>query len=105
MTDISTVLWDVGGVLLTNGWDHAGRADVLAHFNVDKAEFEERHPEANDAWEKGLITVEEYLHRTVFWETRKFTPAEFLEAMKAESRVAGQYRAGSAGEPGSERGC
>ncbi len=87
MTDISTVLWDVGGVLLTNGWDHAGRADVLAHFNVDKAEFEERHPEANDAWEKGLITVEEYLHRTVFWETRKFTPAEFLEAMKAESRV------------------
>lgn len=87
MTDISTVLWDVGGVLLTNGWDHGGRADVLAHFKVDKAEFEERHPEANDAWEKGLITVEEYLHRTVFWEPRNFSPGDFLEAMKAESRV------------------
>lgn len=87
MTEISTILWDVGGVLLTNGWDHGGRADVLARFNVDKAEFEERHPEANDAWEKGLITVEEYLHRTVFWEPRSFSMEEFLDAMKAESQV------------------
>ena len=87
MTDISTILWDVGGVLLTNGWDHGGRADVLVRFNVDKDEFEERHPEANDAWEKGLITVEEYLNRTVFWKQRNFTFAEFFEAMKAESRV------------------
>jgi len=54
---------------------------------VDKAEFEERHPEANDAWEKGLITVEEYLHRTVFWEPRSFSMEEFFEAMKAESQV------------------
>jgi len=87
MTDISTILWDVGGVLLTNGWDHGGREDVLAHFNVDKAEFEERHPEANDAWEKGLITVDEYLNRTVFWKPRSFSPEDFFEAMKAESRV------------------
>jgi len=87
MTDISTILWDVGGVLLTNGWDHGGREDVLAHFNVDKTEFEERHPEANDAWEKGLITVDEYLNRTVFWKPRDFSAEEFFEAMKAESRV------------------
>lgn len=87
MTEISTILWDVGGVLLTNGWDHGGRADVVARFHIDKDEFEERHPDANDAWEKGQITVEEYLNRTVFWKPREFTPAEFFEAMKAESRV------------------
>lgn len=87
MTEISTILWDVGGVLLTNGWDHGGRAEVLERFNVNKAEFEERHPEANDAWEKGLITVEEYLHRTVFWEPRSFSVEEFVQAMKSESRV------------------
>jgi putative hydrolase of the HAD superfamily len=87
MTDISTILWDVGGVLLTNGWDHKERAIVLSEFHVDVAEFEERHPEANDAWEKGLITVEEYLHRTVFWEPRNFTPQQFLDAMKAQSQV------------------
>jgi putative hydrolase of the HAD superfamily len=87
MSEISTILWDVGGVLLTNGWDHEGRAAVLAHFGVDRNEFEDRHPEANDVWEKGFITVEEYLHRTIFWKPRSFTPEEFLEAMKAESRV------------------
>ncbi len=87
MNEISTILWDVGGVLLTNGWDHKERAAVLEHFGVDRNEFEDRHPEANDIWEKGLITVEEYLHRTVFWKPRSFTPEEFLGAMKAESRV------------------
>jgi putative hydrolase of the HAD superfamily len=86
-SEISTILWDVGGVLLTNGWDHEGRASVLARFGVDKAEFEDRHPEANDLWEKGFITVQEYLHRTVFWQARSFTPADFLAAMKAESKV------------------
>ncbi len=87
MSDISTILWDVGGVLLTNGWDHKERAAVLSHFNIDRAQFEERHPEANDLWEKGVITVEEYLHRTVFWEPREFTPEEFVAGMKAESRL------------------
>jgi putative hydrolase of the HAD superfamily len=87
MTDISTILWDVGGVLLTNGWDHEERAVLFDQFNVDRAGFEEAHPEANDEWEKGFITVEEYLHRTLFREPRNFTSAQFLEAMKAQSKV------------------
>jgi putative hydrolase of the HAD superfamily len=87
MSDISTILWDVGGVLLTNGWDHKERAAVLAHFHVDLEAFEERHPDANDLWEKGLITVEEYLNRTVFFQPRDFMANEFLAAMKGESLV------------------
>lgn len=87
MTEISTILWDVGGVLLTNGWDHAGREQVLERFAVDSAEFEARHPEANDLWEKGLISVDEYLRRTVFWKPRDFSSEEFFEAMKSESRL------------------
>ena len=87
MSDISTILWDVGGVLLTNGWDHKERARVMANFNVDLASFEERHPEPNDIWEKGLITVEDYLRQTVFWQPRSFTPEDMLNAMKAESQV------------------
>lgn len=87
MSDISTILWDVGGVLLTNGWDHEGRAAVLSHFKVDRARFEEIHTEANDDWEKGFISAEEYLQRTVFWEPRDFTAEQFLDAMKAESKL------------------
>jgi putative hydrolase of the HAD superfamily len=87
MATITTILWDVGGVLLTNGWDHNGRADVLAQFGLDRDAFEARHEEPNDAWEKGLITVEEYLKKTVFYEPRAFTPADFFAAMKAQSQV------------------
>jgi putative hydrolase of the HAD superfamily len=85
MAEISTILWDVGGVLLTNGWDHLERAAVLQKFQVDSDAFEQRHELANDPWEKGLITAEEYLLRTVFYEPRPFTPADFLQAMKERS--------------------
>jgi putative hydrolase of the HAD superfamily len=98
MATITTILWDIGGVLLTNGWDHKERSAVLAHFNVDSDAFEQRHPEANDAWEKGLLTVEEYLDKTVFYEPRNFTPEDFLEAMRAESAVLEDGALGILGE-------
>jgi putative hydrolase of the HAD superfamily len=85
MAEISTILWDVGGVLLTNGWDQLERTAVLKKFQVDCDSFEQRHELANDPWEKGLITAEEYLQRTVFYEPRPFTPADFLQAMKERS--------------------
>jgi putative hydrolase of the HAD superfamily len=85
MADISTVLWDVGGVLLTNGWDHAERAAVLRHFELDADAFEQRHELVNDAWEKGFMTAEQYLLQTVFYQPRPFTPAAFLEEMKQQS--------------------
>jgi putative hydrolase of the HAD superfamily len=87
MTEISTILWDVGGVLLTNGWDHVERAAVLQHFAVDGAEVEPRHEIANDPWEKGLMTAEQYLLQTVFFEPRPFTPAAFLQQMKERSQL------------------
>jgi putative hydrolase of the HAD superfamily len=85
MAEISTILWDVGGVLLTNGWDHLERAAVLEKFQVDTDSFEQRHELANDPWEKGLITAEEYLQRTVFYEPRPFTLEDFLQAMRERS--------------------
>jgi putative hydrolase of the HAD superfamily len=85
MAEISTILWDVGGVLLTNGWDQVGRTAVLKQFGLDSAAFEERHELANDPWEKGLMTAEQYLVQTVFYEPRPFTPAAFLQAMKERS--------------------
>ena len=43
MAEISTILWDVGGVLLTNGWDTQERAAVLKKFQLDAEPFEQRH--------------------------------------------------------------
>jgi len=98
MATINTILWDVGGVLLTNGWDHKERAAVLSHFGVDRNAFEQRHPEPNDLWEKGLLTVEEYLQKTVFYEPRSFSVVEFVDAMRAESKVLNDSALGIIGE-------
>ena len=87
MAEISTVLFDVGGVLLTNGWDRTERAAVLEQFALESVAFEQRHEIANDAWEKGLMTAEQYLLQTVFYEPRPFTPGAFLEAMMERSRL------------------
>jgi putative hydrolase of the HAD superfamily len=87
MTGISTILWDVGGVLLTNGWDRQQRDAVVPRFGLDVAVFEHRHAEVADAWEQDEISVGRYLVHTVFFQPRDFTEAEFLAAMRAESGV------------------
>ncbi len=82
----TTVLWDVGGVLLTNGWDHNERKAVLEKLHIaDLDEFEARHPEPNDLWEKGTIDFDEYLRRTVFYREQPFTPKILKAAIEAES--------------------
>lgn len=86
MAKIRTILWDVGGVLLTNGWDHSERADLFREFQIDRDDFESRHDIVNDPWEKGEITVDEYLDQTLFYEPRDFTREQFLARMKDMSR-------------------
>lgn len=87
MPPTRTIFWDVGGVLLTNGYDHVERKAVLDHFGVDPAPVEERHPSANDLWEKGEISVWEFLDRTIFFEPRNFTPEQFFEGIKQQSKL------------------
>jgi putative hydrolase of the HAD superfamily len=87
MFSFDVILFDVGGVLLTNGWDHCERAIVLDQFHLDRAEFEARHPAPYDAWERDAITVKEYLEATVFYETRAFSHQEFFDAICSQSRL------------------
>lgn len=83
---IRAIYWDIGGVLLTNGWDHEERARVLAQFSIPREEYESRHEEPNDRWEKGELTDEQFLQQTVFSKPRSFTAAEFIEAIRAQSQ-------------------
>ena len=87
MFPFDVILFDVGGVLLTNGWDHRERAAVLDQFHLDHAAFEARHPQPNDAWERDAISLDEYLTATVFYEPRSFTRDEFFAAMCAQSQL------------------
>jgi putative hydrolase of the HAD superfamily len=86
MFPFDVILFDVGGVLLTNGWDHCERLEVLASFGLDPEEFERRHPGPYDKWERDAITARDYLDATVFYEPRNFSHDEFLDAILAESR-------------------
>ena len=81
------ILFDVGGVLLTDGWDHGERAAAIAHFHLDLAEFEARHAAQDDAWERDAITTEAYLDATVFYEPRCFTRDEFLNFILEQSQL------------------
>ncbi|HEX3663404.1 MAG TPA: HAD family phosphatase [Acidobacteriaceae bacterium] len=87
MNGISTMLWDVGGVLLTNAWDHQQRDAVVARFGLDRADFELRHAELAEPWERDEVGIEEYLRRTVFFQPRAFSQSEFLDAIRAQSTV------------------
>jgi putative hydrolase of the HAD superfamily len=87
MFPFDVILFDVGGVLLTNGWDRCERSQVMSDFHLDPIEFEKRHREANDPWERDVITAREYLDFTIFHEPRGFTHEDFLEALLAQSVV------------------
>ncbi len=87
MHGINTILLDVGGVLLTNAWDRQQRDAVLARFGLDSVDFELRHAEVAEPWERDEIGVEEYLRRTVFFQSRAFSQGEFLDAIRAESAL------------------
>lgn len=84
---ISTLFLDIGGVLLTNGWDHHARLRAVDRFNLDPDVFEERHQGVYAALETGDLSLEEYFDRAVFHEPRPFTPMEFREFMFAQSKA------------------
>jgi putative hydrolase of the HAD superfamily len=85
MFPFDVILFDVGGVLLTNGWDHRERAVVVKQFSLDLTTFEALHAAHYDAWERDSINVAEYLDLTVFYEVRGFSKEAFFEAMCAQS--------------------
>ncbi len=86
MGEIRALFWDVGGVLLSNAWDHEERDRAVTQFLLDKTEFEARHSELVPAFEEGRTSLDEYLRRTVFYEPRTFAPEDFKRFMFSLSK-------------------
>ena len=85
-TAISCLFVDIGGVLLTDGWDRHARERAATTFRIDLGEMEERHHLTFDTYEEGKLTLQEYLDRVVFYRKRSFTSAEFRRFMFAQSK-------------------
>ena len=83
---ITTLFLDVGGVLLTNGWDHHARRRAAKHFKLDWDEMQERHELNFVVYETDKLTLQEYLGWVIFYKKRSFNRAEFWRFMCAQTK-------------------
>jgi putative hydrolase of the HAD superfamily len=83
---ITTLFLDIGGVLLTDGWDHHARKRAATKFKLELAELEERHHLTFETYEEGKLTLEEYLGLVVFYQKQPFTSDQFRRFMFAQSK-------------------
>lgn len=82
---IKALFLDIGGVLLTNGWDRQMRKHAVEKFGLEDTEVDERHHLTFDTYEEGKLTLDEYLDRVIFYKPQPFTREEFKEYMFAQS--------------------
>lgn len=83
---ITTLFLDIGGVLLTNGWDRVARSEAAEHFHLDSLEFDERHHLTYDTYEEGKLSLDGYLQRVVFYKQQPFTIEQFKRFMLSRSQ-------------------
>jgi len=86
-TPFTTLFLDIGGVLLTNGWDRSARKRAATAFSLDLPELEERHHLTFDTYEVGKLTLDQYLNRIVFYEDRHFTKDDFMEFVYSQTEA------------------
>lgn len=83
---IRVLFFDIGGVLLSNGWGHESRQKAAQVFGFDYAEMSTLHDFIFNVYEIGSITLDEYLDTVLFYQPRSFTKADFIDFMLQESK-------------------
>jgi putative hydrolase of the HAD superfamily len=79
---ITTLFFDIGGVCLSNGWDHEQRQLIAERFSFEYDAFDARHRQVVDSLERGQLSLDEYLSWTVFYEARSFGIADLVHAIQ-----------------------
>ena len=85
-----TLFFDVGGVLLSDGWDTATRGKAVAAFGLDPVEFQARHEMLRYGFDTGRHTLDHYVDWTVFHKPRPFTRDDFRRFMFDQSVQLGE---------------
>lgn len=85
-TLIRSLFLDIGGVLLTNGWDRQARQRAVDKFGLNGDEVNERHHLTFDTYEEGKLSLDEYLDRVVFHDERTFSREDFKTFMYAQTQ-------------------
>jgi putative hydrolase of the HAD superfamily len=89
MAEVRLLLWDVGGVILSNGWDRDARRAAAERFGLDPDELDRRHDRVAEELETGRSGWDAYLAYTVFHTPRAFSPEAFRRFVWERSTVNG----------------
>ncbi len=84
---ITHLFTDLGGVLLTNGWDHDLRHRTAEHFGVDPQQMDDRHHLTYDTYESGKMGLWTYLDRVMFYQPRPFTHEQVIEFILGQAKA------------------
>lgn len=87
MKDIKLLFLDIGGVLLSDGWNHKARMEAVERFGLDPIPFEKDHSVAFPLFENGKLNLEQYLDSVIFNKPRSFSKADFREFMFSKSTL------------------
>jgi len=83
--NVKILFFDVGGILLSNGWGHEAREEAAKRFNLDYAEVNALHNFIFNVYEIGSITLDEYLDTVVFNRPRDFVREDFKDFIYSTS--------------------
>jgi putative hydrolase of the HAD superfamily len=82
---ITALFFDVGGVLLSNGWDRDARNLAVKTFGLDPADFDRRHDQCVADLEVGRLSLDQYLDRTVFYQSRPWPREAVAQFVRNQS--------------------
>ncbi len=89
-TEAPTLFFDIGGVMLTNGWDTAARKQTAETFGLDYPEFQTRHEMLKTSFETGRLDLDGYIKKTIFYKPRAFSVADIRQVMLNSSQLLGE---------------
>ena len=85
-TGINILFFDVGGILLTNGWGHESREEAARRFGLDYDEVDDLHTFIFNVYEAGSVDLDEYLDTVIFNHPRDFAREDFKQFMFEQSK-------------------
>jgi len=83
---LKILFFDIGGILLTNGWGHESRQEAAKKFGLDYEEVNAMHNFIFNVYEIGSISLDEYLDTVVFNHPRDFTREDVKEFIYRQSK-------------------
>ncbi|GAA4099530.1 HAD-IA family hydrolase [Mucilaginibacter panaciglaebae] len=83
--NLKILFFDIGGILLSNGWGHESRRLAAQKFGLDYEEVNALHTFIFNVYEIGSVTLDEYLDTVIFNHPREFTREDFKEFVYQQS--------------------